>query len=778
MNQRITLNFNHKIETLRKYLQLVKIEKMDNYEDWLSIGMCLYNCNNSSDSLSLWLDWSKGSVSYNEAECIRKWNGFEKRTTMAIGYLKYHAKLHSPSEFKRFNNVLTDDYKKKSLKINRKYLLDREKDMNHDDTLLNEIRRLFSGEIKALSMKSQYGSGKTDMIERIIQHYNPEKVLWISYRRSLTTNLHGKFKNYNFDNYMNYDYSGNRLICQIESLDNIQTFDDFIREYDLVILDEIESILNHFESPTIANKRKTFRLMQGFCRDSKWILALDGDFSDRSYKFLEKVSEGKQSIIVNEYTDIKKKMVLTKDKEKFDKMIDEDLKAGKNIAICSMSSSLCNDYADRYEKIYKTTRHNSKSDDKKKDKLEDVNNYWNQFQLIIYSPTIESGVDFDGEHVDKLYCILSARSTSQRAFMQMCARIRKIRDDTINIYANGLIDRKEVEYYSYDDIKEYLREIPEVESDVVIDNATGRTKMIKKVIDFELYDEIKIYNVMESSNKNGYYLIPLLREIAISKGYKFEISEDKMKKDTNSKELRDARLDKMLDLGNSNEEEYQKLKKKQRMSDATEEDKMKMERYYLRTELGLDRLDKDMLKNARDRISKIHNMMILIDERNIKGINSNVFDYDVEKERQKREIILDLVRRLGYCNVFDKEEIHRNILEKSLKEILKDGLYFKDLQRSQLLFGYGKLQDDSRETHLRYLNKIFKRYGFKIAFRNERQMVENVSWNNYYYRLEVIDNINELIECKIRRGYKMSNGDNLEFKPLKRNLGHLYDIDN
>ncbi len=59
--------------------------------------------------------------------------------------------------------------------------------------------------------------------------------------------------------------------------------------------------------------------------------------------------------------------------------------------------------------------------------------------MIIYSPTIESGVDFNVEgYVNKIYGILSTKSTSQRAFLQMLSRCRKVKDNKINILLNDL----------------------------------------------------------------------------------------------------------------------------------------------------------------------------------------------------------------------------------------------------------------------------------------------------------------------------------------------------
>ena len=88
----------------------------------------------------------------------------------------------------------------------------------------------------------------------------------------------------------------------------------------------------------------------------------------------------------------------------------------------------------------KYVMHTSRTDDKLKDELEDVNNkFWKKFQVVLYSPTIESGTDFNEEHFDRIYCILKdgQMTCSQRGFLQMVGRIRKIKDPKILCYYDG-----------------------------------------------------------------------------------------------------------------------------------------------------------------------------------------------------------------------------------------------------------------------------------------------------------------------------------------------------
>ena len=108
--------------------------------------------------------------------------------------------------------------------------------------------------LKCLSIRSPYDTGKTQLLKSIITEYNQKKILFISYRISLSIDLMNNFKHLNFKSYLDNDYDSDRLIIQIESLiklsnnDFIDEYTEQIKKYDLIIIDECESVLNQFNS--------------------------------------------------------------------------------------------------------------------------------------------------------------------------------------------------------------------------------------------------------------------------------------------------------------------------------------------------------------------------------------------------------------------------------------------------------------------------------------------------------------------------------------------------
>ena len=164
-----------------------------------------------------------------------------------------------------------------------------------------------------------------------------------------------------------------------------------------------------------------------------------------------------------------------------------------------MSSKLASHYNKLFKDKYNTILHCSDSDDSLKHKLKDVKNLWNKYQLLIYSPSIESGVNFDKNHFNKIYIVLSINSTSQRGLLQMMARVRQLKENDVLVYLNNIPYSNKISFYKYDEIKNYLIETNKLNMKSILDPKTN--KMIR-TYEFDLYNKILTHNIQEESNKN------------------------------------------------------------------------------------------------------------------------------------------------------------------------------------------------------------------------------------------------------------------------------------
>ena len=192
------------------------------------------------------------------------------------------------------------------VEINNKYL--------NENIDVNKTIKKFK---KSLLIKSGMGTGKTEILCDYIKEFKPKRILWLSVRQTYSMNICERLKDYDFTNYLDDEnfYLKNRIIVQLESLHLLEKLGS-IKPYDLIVLDEIESLLYHFDSSTITSRSEnTFKLLLLLCINKKTkVIGMDADLNLRSLEFIKDVSKDYE-IIVNNYVkeDIILNMVNNKD---------------------------------------------------------------------------------------------------------------------------------------------------------------------------------------------------------------------------------------------------------------------------------------------------------------------------------------------------------------------------------------------------------------------------------------------------------------------------------
>ena len=120
----------------------------------------------------------------------------------------------------------------------------------------------------------------------------------MTYRQTLARDIMRNFGKLGFKNYLDsYSNSGvwesPRLIIQIDSLLNLLYRNTDITEggsfdlkYDVIVLDESESLLCHFDEAAMENKEINIWLFfDEILKRSKKLVLMDGDVSERSLGF-------------------------------------------------------------------------------------------------------------------------------------------------------------------------------------------------------------------------------------------------------------------------------------------------------------------------------------------------------------------------------------------------------------------------------------------------------------------------------------------------------------
>ncbi|KAJ3005838.1 hypothetical protein HKX48_000438, partial [Thoreauomyces humboldtii] len=328
-----------------------------------------------------------------------------------------------------------EEFTHSSIRINNRYISEPGSKRKQD-----VIQQWIDGEVKPLSLKSVMDTGKTTWVEQLLdEFFGGRSILFLTYRQSLAGEISKRFPS--FTNYLTTPTGlSNRerhphVICQIESFSKLVDDEVSIPEFDVVICDEVESLLNYMSSSTVKDPGACLRKIVRMAQKATHILTMDAFFSDVTFRFLDlmKVS---QRVIVNTWrSPLPRTFSFTHDEPKWMTSITTDLTNGKNVVIVSMSSEMC-------AKVKKLAtplvggpniiEHTSKSDDVRKHHLRENPTFWTAARLLLYTPTIEAGVNFNIEHFDRMYFYGCLMSTTPLGAAQMLGRIRKLREHTIH----------------------------------------------------------------------------------------------------------------------------------------------------------------------------------------------------------------------------------------------------------------------------------------------------------------------------------------------------------
>jgi hypothetical protein len=713
-----------------------------------------------------------------------------------------------------------------AIKINSKYLL------NHPD--MKNIIGEWMSEQKILSIKSPMGTGKTFLINHILDKYKFSKILWISYRQTLSKCIFGCFKKYGFVNYMDTPdnlFKHDKVIVQLDSLDRIR---DVIRhdndgassvapgskfnQYNLIIVDEIEGCLSHFNSPHMSNRKHSskelFELMLKLFNASEKILLLDADIGIKTKLLTDNFSLASlnndkirqvHTLVYNEYLSQKKEFIITNDKDHYHDSLINDVKSGKNLCVVSMSSGYIEKLSQELSKLsIKHVLHTSKSDDSLKDQLQSVNKFWKKFQVVLYSPTIESGTDFNEEHFDKIYCILNDNfhTCNQRAFLQMCGRIRKVRDNKIlclyanMAYNNDLQPIINSTVHTYDDVLAYARSYDTLNGIKVLQDITYKETIKEGVVyvtrsktDVSLYDKIFLHNEVDSLNRHHDIFPTVLRRLIQKSGHGvvfnvIDLAEKAKQKKSVKIPVKEAtnkeiRINKLMAV-DDNQYNIQDLINRQAASKLTATDKTVLERYFFKKTFGLLRKkisDDDMRKYFEDYLDKdgvLHKLELLLGYRKIDKTNMNLFD---SKEGSRLIIVKDFITKLFWKTPvkFTVDKLNIDISHRQMRDVvdidnIKDAEYYKkEKENRALFFGCKRMLKplDQRDAtdFIKNIQKILKSYGVKLMATNRKQKNGN---RKYDYKLVVDNKLTKIIHDK----YNSKNGKNNNENYISDDLLH------
>lgn len=372
-----------------------------------------------------------------------------------------------------------------------------------------------------LLVKAHLGTGKTTQIVNIIKPVYSEfletevapynRILIVSGRKSFTRFIDGDlaecglgFKSYDekhFGPLSNVD----RLIIQVESLWRLE---DSFEKYDLVVIDESETIAHQFYSEATHrhNMKKNHILFERCVSTAKKVIFADAFLSNRTLSLAEALRNPAHcQVIENTFCPYKRtatELVSINKKGKkvpalaaFCNGIMDDLKAGKKVVVIWGSKSKGKAFTEMFlkESNYKWRFYSSESNADEHAELQNVEKAWKNIDCLNYTSTITVGINYNPEELadcfDKIYLYGSAAGGLPRDIAQALLRCRRLKENQLVYIVNDKTVRSAL--YGRDTIRDAIQQ--------------KRTTLLTAhtVLNWENAPKWAENNYIENENENG-----------------------------------------------------------------------------------------------------------------------------------------------------------------------------------------------------------------------------------------------------------------------------------
>ena len=287
--------------------------------------------------------------------------------------------------------------------------------------------------------------GKTKALRQYVDKYFASKVRrdiirYISFRQTFSGNVKEKFGDFTLYSEAKGPLAQDRLIIQVESLHRL---DIGIEPPDLLILDECESIFEQFDSGLLRSFGESFAKFQYLLKYSKHVICMDAYISDRTYRILANIRGVKglqyhRNVRKNACDD---KYYITGDCGKWFGLLYKSMADGERIAIQissltearAITEGIKRKYPEKVIKLYSSETLQSE----KREHFANVNLYWQQCDVLMYTPTVSAGVSFELKHFDRCYGYFTDQSCPVETCMQMIGRIRDVASKTYYVFLNA-----------------------------------------------------------------------------------------------------------------------------------------------------------------------------------------------------------------------------------------------------------------------------------------------------------------------------------------------------
>lgn len=287
-------------------------------------------------------------------------------------------------------------------------------------------------------VRSAIGTGKTEVVEKLIKQHPDKSVLFTTHLISLVESAAKRLDVVSYNECDNFDLQiESRLAICLNSLGKL-TAEGALRTYDFVIIDEIEQVLARLTTK-IEQKPLVFSVLKQIMQQAKTLICLDAHLSKTTTQMIQRFCPDKEiTIHFNDWGIQQSREIILHDSgESVQMKAISTLEQGKTVYLAFNSKK---EAAKTYS-TFKATFPNKKGlyissdntgDEENKAFFNNVNAVSKQYDYLICTPSVSTGVSIDNGHFNFVGGIFLSHVNTANDCMQALGRVRN--QQTLDVY--------------------------------------------------------------------------------------------------------------------------------------------------------------------------------------------------------------------------------------------------------------------------------------------------------------------------------------------------------
>lgn len=599
-------------------------------------------------------------------------------------------------------NAITNLYNILSSNDYEEYIPDKLPDVKvpYDvDVIIYELNRLkelsldtFDFQLKKTMyiIKANQGIGKSTLVSKSINEqikaHPDDYYLCIAPLRSLNMTLYDKLVDFTLYSHIKNDKNlikENKLIITPDSLPKLIDDDGNFKPPPRVLwLDECKTLLSYITSGPLGSKRQdVIDMIKYYIKYSKYVIITDADCDTTMFEELSMIRDPSTMQFVHNTKTTLDKSVYVHYNEGIYNIIDDKLKNDKKMYISSDSKNTVDivyEYITTHHPDKKVNKYTSKDGDK--DDFINCNTEFIKYDVVICSPTVVIGLDFNVKHFHTVIGMYKNVSIGAREANQALGRVRHPIDNELYLYFDNIrccqlsTNKEEIcrTYHRNED--RYFKEE---------DKNNPLKNLIKKEVDkhgvriFDKNDfttQLILNNKVEHNNsKNNFEQLLLsylytagnsifLKRAPVGQSKTFYIKVKTELNETNIS-IKENKTSELIDAKLLDEEEFEQRKN-------NGDSDIELDKYIMYSTYGInDVKDFDNTEDSRDIHGIISDLRKDDTVRQFKNLKNYINNNTIKKQDLKHKEIIDnayqynikdLMDVVGFDNLLDTKSVTFN----------------------------------------------------------------------------------------------------------------------